>query len=77
MFIDRNAIFMQAEIKQRFSELYQLIDDALLEFKLRIQDINAPVNAYNEFVRSEALARGKAVYDQLEQLIHARLWSST
>lgn len=77
MFIDRNAIFMQPDIKQHFSEVCQLVDDALLEFKLRIQDMSAPVNAYNEFIRAEALVQGKAIYDQLEKLIHARLWSST
>lgn len=77
MFVDRKAIFMQPEIKDKFVSLHRLIDDALLEFKLRIRDIDAPINAFDEFIRSDALRDGESQYLELEKLIHTRLWSST
>lgn len=76
MFVDRNGIFMQPAIKAKFNQIYKLIDDALLEFKLRIADLNAPVNPFNEFMRSDALKDGEATYHDLEKLIHDRVWSS-
>jgi len=76
MFADRRGIFIQPDIKQRLDALHQLIDDALLEFRLRIQDIDVGHNAFNEFVRSDRLRdEGKPVYDELEELIRTRLWS--
>lgn len=77
MFVDRKAIFMQPAIKAKFQELYNRIDNALLEFRLRIQDLDAPHNPFDEFTRSDALRDGETVYKELEALIHDRLWSST
>jgi hypothetical protein len=76
MFIDRKAIFMQPEIREKFSAIENLIDDALLEFKLRIEDGDAP-HGFNEFIRADALKDGETQYIELQMLIHTRIWSST
>ena len=75
MFVDRSGIYMQPAIMEKFNQLYILIDDALLELRLRIADLTAPVNPFNDFVRSDALKDGEAVYHDLEKFIHERLWS--
>jgi hypothetical protein len=75
-YIDRKGIFMQPEIKERFDKMQQLIADALLEFELRIRDIDAPVNRYDEHTRSDALrASENGLYAELETMIRERLWS--
>ena len=75
-YVDRKGIFMQPEIKERFDRLRHLIADALLEFQLRVRDIDAPVNAYNEYIRSDALRDAEnGLYAELENMIRARLWS--
>lgn len=75
-YVDRNGIFMQPEIKARFDRLHQLISDALLEFRLRIEDLDAPVNRFADFVRSEALqVAGEELCVELEGLIRQRIWS--
>ncbi|MFN4351660.1 MAG: hypothetical protein ACK4F6_12720 [Hylemonella sp.] len=75
-YIDRNGIFMQPEIKDRFDRLHQLIADALLEFELRIRDIDVPINPYDEHIRSDALrAAENGLYVELENLIRQRIWS--
>lgn len=76
MFADRKGIFVLPEIKQRFETLHDQIKDALLEFELRIRDLNAPMNAFNQFTQADRLRdQGKPIYDELEQLIRDRVWS--
>lgn len=76
MFADRKGIFIQPEIKQRFDRLHHMIDDALLEFRLRIEDLDIDHNPFNEFIRADRLRdEGKPVYDELENMIRTRLWS--
>lgn len=76
MFADRKGIFIQPEIKARFDQLHTMISDALLEFELRIRDIDAPVNPFCEFVRSDRLRdAGKPLYDELEGMVRERIWS--
>jgi hypothetical protein len=75
-YIDRKGIFMQPEIKERFDKMHQLVSDALLEFQLRIRDIEVPVNRYDEHIRSDALrAAETGLYVELETMIRERLWS--
>lgn len=74
MFIDRNAIFMQPEIRETFDRLERLIRDAALELKVRIQGATGE----GIFDKSAALiAAEEPVYKDLEARIHKRLWSST
>jgi hypothetical protein len=75
-YIDRKGIFMQPEIKDRFEKLQQLIADALLEFELRIRDIDVQFNPYDEHTHADALrAAEKGLYVELENLIRQRIWS--
>lgn len=75
-YIDRKGIFMQPEIKARFDTMQKLIADALIEFQLRIRDIDAPVNRYDEHTRADALrAAETGLYAELETMIRERLWS--
>jgi hypothetical protein len=75
-YIDRQGIFMQPEIKERFDTMRQLIADALLEFELRIRGIDAPVNRYDEHTRSDALRAAECgLYAELEGMIRERIWS--
>lgn len=73
-FIDRNAIFLQPEVRALFDQLEVLIQNALIEFKIRIEQTRPPL----DFTRSEELAAAQeSTYKDLERQIHARLWSST
>lgn len=75
-YVDRNGIFMQPDIKARFDRIRQLIADALLEFELRIRDVDAPVNRYDEHSRSDALRAAEfGLYAELEGMIRERIWS--
>ena len=75
-YIDRQGIFMQPAAKDRFNKLQQLISDALLEFELRIRDIDVPNNPYDEHIRSDALRSAETgLYVELENLIRQRIWS--
>jgi hypothetical protein len=75
--VDRKGIFMQPEIKDRFDKLRVLIADALLEFQLRIKDLDVEFHAFNEHIRSDALRDAETTqYAELEKLIRDRLWSS-
>ncbi len=75
-YIDRQGIFIQPAIKDRFNNLQQLISDALLEFELRIRDKDIPKNPYDEHIRSDALrAAETGLYVELENLIRQRIWS--
>jgi hypothetical protein len=73
MFIDRNAIFMQPEIREVFDRLERLIRDATIELEMRIRGARGE----NTFDRSSALAASEEpIYKELEAKIHKRLWSS-
>jgi len=75
-YIDRKGIFMQREIWERFDRLRQLIADALLEFELRIRDLDQDHNPFDEHIRADALrAAETGLYAELENLIRERLWS--
>lgn len=74
MFIDRNAIFIQPAIRERFDRLERLISDAIIELKMRIEGARGE----GTFDKSAALARAEEPeYKALEAQIHQRLWSST
>ncbi len=75
-YIDRKGIFMQPEIKDRFDNLYQLITDALIEFRMRIEAIDNPYKTFDEHYRADDLqAAEKGLYIELENLIRQRIWS--
>lgn len=75
-YVDRKGIFMQPAIKERFDKLRELIENALLEFQLRIKDIDKPINKYDEYIRSDVLkAAETGLYADLETMIRSRLWS--
>jgi len=75
-YIDCKGILMNPEIKERFGMMRQLIADALLEFEMRIRDIDAPVNLYDGHTRADALrASENCLYAERETMIRERLWS--
>jgi hypothetical protein len=70
-FIDRNAIFIQPHIKQRFNDLHDMISSALTEHGLRIKKDSK----FDKYVVAYRLRdEGEPLYHELEQLIHDRLW---
>jgi hypothetical protein len=72
-FLAVNAVFMPDGFKERFAAIDALVGAALVEFELRI-DYPA------RFAEGSALIKlaheGKPLLDELEGLIHARIWSA-
>lgn len=74
MFVDRNSIFMQTDIREIFEQLRTMMNSALTEFEIRIDvGYNRP-----SYERAEALRdQGQVLYQDLEKRIHGRVWSAS
>ena len=69
--VDRNSIFMQPSIRTLFDQLQDRIANALVEYRMQIE------TDYNVRDHAMILMNSKAShYDELERLIHARIWSA-
>jgi len=72
-FLAVNAVFMPDGFKERFAAIDALIGAALVEFELRI-DYPAQYAAGSALMK--LAQEGKPLLDELEALIHARIWSA-
>lgn len=72
IYVDRNSIFMDPDIRDRCEAIVLIIGAALTEYKMRIENED-----YHGFDTYDLLRAAEAdQYLPLEKLIHARVWSS-
>lgn len=73
-FLAVNAVFMPAGFKERFMSVDAMINAALVEFEVRL---NYPVKFGATWDSMLKLSeKGKQELDELEKLIHQRIWSA-
>jgi len=72
-YLQRNGIFVQPDIKQKFSTMENLIWNALIEHEINQQMRLIPRN--NEH-SNELHSKGEALLKDLEAIVQGRLWNS-
>jgi hypothetical protein len=76
-FIRKKAVFIRLDMKEDILKIVDLIDCALSEYELRINDIHSPVNRFMQYSQSDALKDGLNELKEIENTIRDRLWSAT
>jgi len=76
-FVERRAIFLRPDIKQRLIELHELIYKALLENQNNLRLAEMGRHERHDSDAHKLKVEGQPILQEIEKKIHERLWSST